>query len=61
MEKMKYLSPLKRYELPSHRKTLRDLKYISQNEKILSEVAVYYMITTMDILEKEKLWKKLKD
>lgn len=61
MEKMKYLSPLKRYELPSHRKTLRDLKYISQNEKILSEVAVYCMITTMDILEKEKLWKKLKD
>ena len=61
MEKMKYLSPLKRYELPSHRKTLRDLKYISQNEKILSEVAVYCLITTMDILEKEKLWKKLKD
>ena len=61
MEKMKYLSPLKRYEPPSHRKTLRDLKYILQNEKILSEVALFCRIPTMNFLEKEKLWKKLKD
>ena len=61
MEKMKYLSSLKRYEPPRHRKTLRDLKYILQNEKILSEVSLFCMIPTMNILEKEKLWKKLKD
>jgi hypothetical protein len=48
-------------ELPSHEKTQKNLKCSMLSERSKIKKAVYYMMTSMDILEKAKPLMQSKD